>query len=254
MSNQQVSKQIFDERIIPDQTPKGIVSLHLVRYHFAAQFCRNKRVLDAACGVGYGSHFLSKTARSVTGIDLSKDAIEYARKTYLESNSEFRAMDICSMDFPDGHFDVICSFETIEHIPAAEAYLVEMKRVLQPEGIFIVSTPCPAVTTHKPENPFHYIEWSAGDFKALLGNHFSEVKLFAQKRKQTFLHRLLQKLDVLNLHAKFKPTAFTNGMSRAAGTTPFNDMDLEDLEIVENDFNRAMYTVAVCSNPKKEVN
>ena len=133
-----------------------------------------------------------------------------------------------------------------------ETYLGEMARVLRPGGVYLVSTPCAARTTQKPENPFHYQEWSPADFEQLLGRYFQSVKLFGQKRKQTALHRFLKKADVFNLHKRLPlPTLITKGLACVAGTTPFSEMGLRDLEIVERDFKGADYIVGLCSDPKK---
>ena len=82
------------ERIVPDETEPGIVALHLKRYEFARPYCVGKHVLDAGCGVGYGSAFLSEAARSVVGVDVSADAIEYARARYGGRNVEFAVGDL----------------------------------------------------------------------------------------------------------------------------------------------------------------
>ena len=70
------------ERIVPDETEPGIVALHLKRYEFAQPYCAGREVLDAGCGVGYGTAFLAETARRVVGVDRSGDAIDYARTRY----------------------------------------------------------------------------------------------------------------------------------------------------------------------------
>ena len=86
------------ERIVPDETEPGIVALHLKRYEFARPHCVDKAVLDAGCGVGYGSAFLGETARSVVGVDVSSEAIDYARARYGAGNVEFAVDDLQSLE------------------------------------------------------------------------------------------------------------------------------------------------------------
>ena len=77
------------ERIIPDETEPGIVALHLKRYEFARPYAEGKDVLDAGCGVGYGTAFLAETARRAVGVDISRDAIAYARRRYGAHNVRY---------------------------------------------------------------------------------------------------------------------------------------------------------------------
>ena len=111
----------YPERIVPDETEPGIVALHLKRYEFALPWCRDRDVLDAGCGVGYGSALLATAARRVVGVDRDEDAIRYARERYGAANVEFRVGDLLELDLPDGSFDTVCSFETIEPVRSAIA-------------------------------------------------------------------------------------------------------------------------------------
>src|SRR5205085_1845616 len=187
----------YPERIIPDETEPGIVALHLKRYEIATPWCRNADVLDAGCRVGYGSAFLGGHARRVVGVDRDEEAIAYARGRYERPNVEFRVGDLLALDLPDASFDVICSFETIEHLPDLERYLGEMARVLRPGGAYLVSTPRAEATTYRPDNPFHEVELAPEDFDALLRRFFASADLYGQRRLQTARHRLVQRADVL---------------------------------------------------------
>ncbi|MBI4398589.1 MAG: class I SAM-dependent methyltransferase [Candidatus Omnitrophica bacterium] len=241
----------FDERIIPQETSKGIISLHLARYKFASPYCDRKRVLDIACGAGYGTSYLSQCAASLVGVDLSADAIAYAKKHYAKDNSVFYVMDACSIQLDEGTFDAVCSFETIEHLSKVEDYLKGITRVLKPDGIYIVSTPHVKKTNPSPENPFHVVEWSPEDFTKLLSRYFSSVVLFGQTRRQSALHRFLQKADFLRLRQKLYSLKAAGFISKAVRTTPFNEMELQDFEFRKNDFRHAQYIVGVCQGPRK---
>lgn len=231
------------ERIVPDETEPGIVALHRKRYEFALPFCDGKVVLDLGCGVGYGTALLAEHARRVVGVDLDDDAISYARRRYAAPNVDFREDDALALGLPDGSFDVVCSFETIEHMSDRDAYLREVRRVLRPGGTFLVSTPRAARTRLEPENPFHAVELSQDDFAALLGRHFGEVELYGQRRLQTRRHRLLQRADVLGLRRRL---AFLRPASRLLGTAPMAEVSSDGIVIERDGIERATELVAVC--------
>ena len=132
------------ERVVPlmwQYDPRDL-ACHLARYTFALQFCQHKVVLDAACGVGYGSQILSYVADDVTGIDLSMDAIEYAQDHHDTSRTAFVLGDVRDLIYVgEGVFDVVVSFETVEHLEEPEAFIEEVASVLDDDGVFIVSAP-----------------------------------------------------------------------------------------------------------------
>jgi glycosyltransferase involved in cell wall biosynthesis/ubiquinone/menaquinone biosynthesis C-methylase UbiE len=172
------------ERYLPWLEEASIGYEHLHRYAYATQFVQNKRVLDLACGEGYGSYLLAKTAKSVAGIDIDNNSIKHARNKYIKQNLEFRVGSITEIPI-DGErlFDVAVCFEALEHIEDHQKLLSEVKRLLTPEGVFIVSTPNKTVYSDEPQfnNPFHVHELYFDEFRELLEKYFKNVKFLGQR-------------------------------------------------------------------------
>jgi SAM-dependent methyltransferase len=233
------------ERIIPDETAPGILALHLKRYVFARPYVQDKDVLDAACGVGYGTAYLAEPASRVVGVDIDAGTLSYAQHRYGAPNVEFLQMDVTELDMPAASFDVVVSFETLEHVRDAPAAVGEAARVLREGGIYIVSTPRVTETTSNPENPFHATEYSPEDFADLLAGSFADVELYGQRRLETRRHGMLRRLDIFGLRRHI-------GLSRAAiltGSPPTTNLTLDDIAIERDAVDEASELVAVCRNP-----
>ena len=234
------------ERIVPDETEPGIVAIHLKRYEFALPHCEGKDVLDAACGVGYGTAVLAQRARRAVGVDRDPPAIAYARSHYDSPNIQFLEQDLDELEFPDESFDVVCSFETIEHLDECERFLAGVRRLLRPGGLFFVSTPRVDETTASPANPFHRVELSRADFERLLSRFFTNVDVYGQHRLQTRRHRWLQRLDVLGLRRRL---TFLRPASKLLGTVPMAEVSTDGIAIDKAGIDRAAQLVAVCRRP-----
>ncbi|MCO6358762.1 class I SAM-dependent methyltransferase [Roseivirga pacifica] len=157
---------------------------HLHRYYIAMQFANGKKVLDAACGEGYGSALLAQNADRVTGIDLSDKAIDHANEKYGDYKTNFVRADVYSLPFPEGEFDLIVCFETIEHVNSPNRAIEELKRVLSPDGLLIISTPDRDSKHHlvsKAHNPFHLKELNQEEFQHLINQNFINSDFLYQK-------------------------------------------------------------------------
>ena len=157
---------------------------HWHRYHFAAPLVAGRDTLDIACGAGYGSALLARHAAKVVGADLSQEAIDHARTTYASvANLAFTRADCSSLPFPDASFDAVVSFETIEHVSAQEKFLTEVRRVLRPEGLFVLSSPNKFEYTDRRgfSNEFHLRELYREELAALLAPHFPHSTWFGQR-------------------------------------------------------------------------
>jgi SAM-dependent methyltransferase len=158
---------------------------HWHRYAFAAGLARGKRVLDAACGEGYGSALLARHGAEVVGVDVSAEAIAHARARYGESPQlRFVHADCTALDDFDGPgFDLIASFETLEHLQAQDRMLAGFARLLEQDGLLLVSSPDRATYSDARgySNEFHVRELYRHELEALLSRHFPAFRLFGQK-------------------------------------------------------------------------
>jgi ubiquinone/menaquinone biosynthesis C-methylase UbiE/glycosyltransferase involved in cell wall biosynthesis len=172
------------ERYVPWMEEGEIHYEHLHRYRFAKEFVRNKKVLDLACGEGYGSFMLAEKAESVIGIDIDESTIRHASSKYIKENLEFIEGSITNVPIKgENIFDVVICFEALEHIEEHDKLMKEVKRLLTVAGIFIVSTPNKYTYTDQSnfQNPFHLKELYFDDFKDLLSNNFQHAYIYGQK-------------------------------------------------------------------------
>ncbi len=202
-------------------------------------------VLDAACGVGYGADYLSKVAGEVVGVDISQEAIVYAKEHYQRENIQFKRMDVHKLEFPDKYFDVACSFETLEHLDSPERYIAEVRQVLKEGGVFIISTPQAKRTTHRPKDPYHKVEFSQRDFTELLRKYFIRVEIFGQRRLQSNFHYYLQRIDILHLRALL-PDFLRRKVCHAVSTKSWDETGLKDFVISKEKIKRARELIGVC--------
>lgn len=156
---------------------------HWHRYAWAAELVAGRDVLDAACGEGYGSHLLAARARSVTGLDIGEEAIAHARERYCRDNLHFDHGDATSLPYEDDRFDVVVSFETLEHLEAQQTLLAEFRRVLRPRGFLVISSPDKKTYSDDTgyDNPFHVRELYRDQLESLLGATFPAFRLHGQK-------------------------------------------------------------------------
>jgi 2-polyprenyl-3-methyl-5-hydroxy-6-metoxy-1,4-benzoquinol methylase len=171
--------------------------LHLDRYAFAARHIPSgARVLDLACGVGYGSALLRESgAGSVVGVDISVEAIEEANEAYRRDGIEFALCDYRAFDpgwrpsgaaLPlalEGDFDAIVSLETIEHVPDPDHFIATLITRLRPGGLFIGSVP---ITPSMDGNPHHLTDFSSASFRRLLRRHGLTAIVATMRQRQPF--------------------------------------------------------------------
>ena len=191
-------------QFIPGRTNKRIEEDHLERYKFASQFVKNKRVLDIACGVGYGSKILKEAgALSVDGVDKSEEAINFARNNYAINEMRFFASDAVEYH-PDRQYDIIVSFETIQYIKDFKILLKNFHDWLSDGGTLIISASNRLITSprsktifDRPAEKTYLQEFSVDELINALKDSGFILKgdyLFGQRQQKYFKNLYLRRL------------------------------------------------------------
>lgn len=170
------------ERFVPSE--KGRIRLeHIHRYVVVLDLLKEKDVLDVACGEGYGSAMIANVARSVVGVDISSEAIIHASAAYKKENLVFHEGSASKLAFSDGSFDVVVSFETVEHLAEQEQMIAEIRRVLRPDGFLVISSPNrPVYSEESGEyNEFHVKELDFKELDDLLKTNFPRIQYYGQR-------------------------------------------------------------------------
>lgn len=184
------------ERHIPDdafyhEADYYVHLMHLATYHFALDFVKGKDVLDYGSGSGYGALLLADVAGSVTATDVSDEAIGFAKQKHLSPNLLFKYM----REIGDQQFDVITSFQVIEHIADTHDFIQRLKNLLRPGGVLILSTPdksnrlIPYI--QRSWNKYHLKEFSGAGLKKVTARYFDDVQLLKMSATESFvLHEI----------------------------------------------------------------
>ena len=234
---------------------------HLAAYRWAATQAAGRRVLDAGCGEGYGTALLAETAASVVGVD-RVEATSVAAARHARPNLTFRTLDLGALDALGTQFDLVLSFQVIEHLPDPTGFLAALARRTAPGGTLLVSTPNRLMSL--TENPYHLREWTAPELHALaapvlpgvrvVGVHASERVLAYERARAAQVQRILR-LDPLGLRkllpeslvkAAFGPLArLVRGRLRAGQALPA--VGAADFVVGDGDMARALDLVLVAT-------
>lgn len=168
------------ERLVPGASDPDLENEHLARYRFAESLCKGRRVLDAGCGVGYGSQWLARAGAIVVAVDIDTKSLRYGQSKY--PGGDFLQGDCVALPFQDSSFDLVVAYEVIEHLSGWADLISEAGRVLAPGGLFLVSTPnraCYRKDGQEP-NPFHVHEFDYDEFRAALAECFAHCAVYAE--------------------------------------------------------------------------
>lgn len=155
---------------------------HIKAYDFVGAFCKNKKVLDIGCFIGYGETRIFSQAKEIIAIDGDDKALEFARQNRFIPNAKFEKVDARRLPFPNETFDIVIAFQLIEHIPPNEvsSFLSEVKRVLKRKGSLFITTPnrrFRLIPFQRPFNPEHYREFTAESLLKILKTTFEGVQI-----------------------------------------------------------------------------
>lgn len=157
---------------------------HWHRYALVRAWAGGRRVLDAACGEGYGSALLAQVADSVLGLDVDPAAVAHATARYgTQAHLRFEVADATRLRLPAGCFDLVVSFETLEHVEAQDELLDGLSHALSDDGLLVMSSPDKATYSDAAgfRNEYHVRELYRDEFETLLRRRFPYVRLYAQR-------------------------------------------------------------------------
>ena len=180
---------------------------HLERYRFATEHARGRHVLDVGCATGYGTAKMAEVAESVLGVDLFEVGIAYARQHFESDRCQFRCDDLAGVSEGGDRFDLVVSFEVIEHVYDPLRFVQQVASVLHDEGYAVLSTPNRWVSAPDGgvSDPTHIREYSPEEFVAVLEEGGLEVvtlyglHLGPAIWRRHALRARLGRLDVLGL-------------------------------------------------------
>jgi len=232
--------ELTGERTLPDVPEENYwFQRHLVVYEWIRRRVGGLRVVDMACGEGYGSDVLSQSAASVVGVYANPDAHEHAAARYTRPGLRFVRDMVQTYAEP---CDAVVFLQTIEHVPDAGELLEHFKRIA---GVAYISTP--NVLTLAPEgaersgNPWHVREYRADEFRALLGEHFASVELLG-----LFHARLLRAHELAIRHARWDDVHQKLGVTKRFYDRFVPAISARDFALRAGDLDRALDFVAVC--------
>ncbi len=224
-SSEEVQEELAERFDPVSMKGQMIEAEHVVRYAWAGQFARGRRALDAGCGAAYGSRMLADAGASeVVGIDKDERVIAAMAPT-MPAGVRLDVGDVTALPYEAGEFDLVVCFEMIEHVAEPERVLDELRRVLRPGGLLVISTPNRDVFT--PGNPHHLHELSPAELGEALGSRFGSVAL----RRQ---------------HTWMASGVLDDERFAAGGTEPVEGVELRKL--VSDEPGRETYTLAIASD------
>lgn len=176
---------------------------HLARYLFARDFAAGGHVVDAACGSGVGSALLATVAKSVLGVDLDQELLDWAHAHFARPNVTYRLHDLHDPVVMEGRADLVTSFETLEHVRNPAICLANLADCLCDEGVALVSVPNGTKELREgADKPYHDRHFSAGDFRDLLQSRFEQAEFFSQVYRRGPSHYLRKLLTRARHHAR----------------------------------------------------
>jgi 2-polyprenyl-3-methyl-5-hydroxy-6-metoxy-1,4-benzoquinol methylase len=234
--------ELTGERTLPDVPEENYwYRRHLAVYEWITARVTGKRVVDLACGEGYGTGLLATAAKTVVGVEANPETFEHARLRYVADNIRFERTLV---EMFDEEVDASVFLQTIEHVEDPKGILEQIKGTLAPGGIAYVSTPnlltLAPPGAEKSNNPFHLREWRPDEYLELCLEVFDKVEMYGLFHARVLrAHEIAIKLGWDTVHQKLRITK------------PFYDRFVpairsKDFELRTTDLNGCLDLIAVC--------
>jgi 2-polyprenyl-3-methyl-5-hydroxy-6-metoxy-1,4-benzoquinol methylase len=239
--------ELTGERTLPDVPAENYwFRRHLAVYEWIGARVIGKRVIDMACGEGYGSEALARGAASVVGVDANPEAHEHARLRYERQNLSFERGLVETYGEP-GAFDAVVFLQTIEHVQDPGAVLEHFRALLAPGGVAYITTPNVLTLAppgaEKSGNPWHIREYRAHEFEALCRRVFHRVEMLGLfHARKLRVHELALRWGWDGVHRRLGVTGAFYGRFTPA-------ISSSDFTLREYGLERALDFLAVCGGP-----
>jgi len=219
-----VRLQAEEHPLIEDAPPATLSEhclrlMHLRAYDEAVGHAAGRDVLDVGCNTGYGTMRFAPVAQRVVGVDVSPRAIEAARLRAPDGRPEFALTSGLTLPFADASFDLVTSFQVLEHVSDAIGFLRELERVLRPGGLVILATPNAATRLYpgmKPWNRFHVHEYVARELEERLGEVFATVSVLGMFGAPGLYETEIRRVDAARQRIRRKEEAANRQATRQA--------------------------------------
>lgn len=185
------------ERFLPEQAEWNteqwvLFQKHLFAYKLAKEYLKKgSKVLEIGCGDGYGANYLAGNDINVIGIDVDKHSINYAQRKYKNNKLSFNLYNGESINYEPHSFDMVISFQVMEHVEKINQYLENIKKMLKPNGLFLITTPnrtyrlCPG---QPPDNPYHLREYDSNTLKETITSILPDAKIYGITAEEEVLN------------------------------------------------------------------
>ncbi len=232
----------------PEEVPPKFYIQNFYPYIFLKKYSFGKYILDIGFGYGHGSFYLAQVADKVIAVDSDKENLENAQNKFNQHNLAYMLMDATNLNFPDATFDIVSSFQVIEHVKETLLlkYLSEISRVLKPEGFFCISTLNREVNM-KPghvyeKNFYHEKEFNLSELNGLLSKVFPSVEIYGlQLTPKHILFQRLKKIGLFKIFPKFVNPVLNF----------YKNVDFRDFKISKYNLNKSLDFICLCHKVKK---
>ncbi len=219
---------------------------HKFAYNYAASFVnKNSNVLEIGSGDGYGTHYLSKYCKTITGVDILDEVVKRANALHGNKKCHFACYDGKNLNYPKNSFDMVISFHVIEHVRNVKAYLKNIKKVLKKDGVCILTTPSRTyrlTEKQKPWNNEHLREYNSRALNKEIGKVFKNFEILSVSAKQEIL-------DVEFSRVAQNRSDFSNNTKEINANIDYKkEFSINDFYVSKNNLDSGIDLMVICKN------